>query len=70
MRSAVAMLSLSRIGMPCSGPRTPGRLALGVERVGDRERVGVQLEHAVQERHPSEETLRSELRGGSLFNGI
>ena len=32
MRSAVAMLSLSSTGMPCSGPRTRPALALGVER--------------------------------------
>ena len=32
----VAMLSLMRIGMPCSGPRDAAVLPLGVEAVGDR----------------------------------
>ena len=43
-RSAVAMLSLMRTGMPC---RAAGafRLALGVELGGDGERVGIGLEH-------------------------
>ena len=50
MRSAVAMLSLIRTGMPCSGPRGRAGLALGVERVGDRERVGIELDDAVQRR--------------------
>ena len=44
MRSAVSMLSLISTGMPCSGPRGPLRLAFGVERVGDRQRVGIDLD--------------------------
>ena len=50
MRSAVSMLSLMRTGMPCSGPRAPLRLALGIERVGDRERVGIDLDDRPQRR--------------------
>ena len=46
MRSAVSMLSLSRIGMPWSGPRTRPALAFLIESAGDRQRVGVDLEHA------------------------
>ena len=41
MRSAVAMLSLMRIGMPCSGPRGPRALSFGVELIGDRQGVGI-----------------------------
>ncbi len=48
MRSAVSMLSLISTGMPCSGPRTRARLAFGVEPIGDVERVGVQLDDAVE----------------------
>ena len=46
MRSAVSMLSLSRIGDAVQRPARPLRLALVVERVGDRQRVGVDLDHA------------------------
>ena len=50
IRSAVSMLSLIRTGMPCSGPRGPLRLALGVERVGDRPRLGIDLDDRAQRR--------------------
>ena len=50
MRSAVAMLSLMRIGMPCSGPRGPRLLRSASSCVGDLERVGVGLEHGVERR--------------------
>ena len=36
--------------MPCSGPRGPAGLALGVERVGDRQRVGIELDDRAQGR--------------------
>ena len=36
--------------MPCSGPREPLRLPLGVERVGDRQRVGIDLDDRAQRR--------------------
>ena len=48
--SPVSMLSLIRTGMPCSGPRGPERLPLGVERVGDGQRVGVDLDDRADRR--------------------
>ena len=42
------MLSLSAIGMPCSGPRTPSGAALAVARVGLLEGARVHVERGVQ----------------------
>ena len=50
IRSAVAMLSLITIGMPCSGPRGPRPCAFRVELVGDGQRVGVDLDDAAERR--------------------
>ena len=50
IRSAVSMLSLISTGMPCSGPRTFPALPLGVQLRGDRERVGIELDHCVDRR--------------------
>ena len=50
MRSPVSMLSLMSTGIPCSGPRTPARPALGVQRVGNRQRVGIELDDRPQRR--------------------
>ena len=46
MRSAVAMLSLIRIGMPCSGPRGPGALRSASSSSAIGERVRIELDHA------------------------
>ena len=46
--SVVWMLSLSAIGMPCSGPRTLPLRALAVARVGFLERVRVHRDDRVQ----------------------
>ena len=50
MRSAVAMLSLSRIGTPCSGPRGPRLLRSASSPSAIVERVGIELDHAAQSR--------------------
>ena len=50
MRSAVAMLSLIRIGMPCSGPRGPRLLRSASSPSAIVERVGIDLDHAAQRR--------------------
>ena len=50
MRSAVSMLSLMRTGMPWSGPRGPLRLAFGIERVGNRARLGIDFDDRAQRR--------------------
>jgi hypothetical protein len=44
------MLSLTSTGTPWSGPRSRPALALAVERLGDRERLRIELDDAVQAR--------------------
>ena len=46
--SVVWMLSLSAIGMPCSGPRTRPRAPLAIERVGLGQRPRIDGDHRVQ----------------------
>ena len=48
MLSSVAMLSLTRTGMPCSGPRSWPCAALVVELRGDRDGLRVRLDHRAE----------------------
>ena len=47
--SLVAMLSLTRTGMPWSGPRTRPARRSPVTPSGDRQRVGVRFDHGMEE---------------------
>ncbi len=48
IRSCVSMLSLIRIGIPCSGPRGPRLFAFAIESGGDPLRVRIHFDDRVE----------------------
>ena len=71
IRSAVSMLSLIRIGMPCSGPRGPWRPRSASRARRDGQRIRIDLDHGPQRRTLAIDLLDPvEVHLGDLTRGV